>query len=115
MRFRHDFMPPCVGRCQEPGPDSPAGTWNRRLGQDDLLFGIEPNAWRREQGGRRAATRGKVPGAFLFVIANICLNAYPDTRSIPTDADDRVVDLAAEPFGLRAAPTRLRPVRALMP
>jgi len=29
--------------------DDPAGTWNRRFAQDDYLFGVEPNAWLREQ------------------------------------------------------------------
>ena len=32
-----------------PSFDDPAGTWNRRFGQDDYLFGVEPNAWLREQ------------------------------------------------------------------
>ncbi|MDO9093900.1 MAG: class I SAM-dependent methyltransferase [Rubrivivax sp.] len=29
--------------------DDPAGTWNRRFSQDGYLFGVEPNAWLREQ------------------------------------------------------------------
>jgi SAM-dependent methyltransferase len=29
----------------------PAGTWNRRFGTDDYLFGTEPNAWLREHAG----------------------------------------------------------------
>ena len=32
-----------------PSFDDPAGTWNRRFGQDGYLFGVEPNAWLREQ------------------------------------------------------------------
>jgi SAM-dependent methyltransferase len=31
--------------------DDPAGTWNRRFGVDDYLFGTEPNAWLREHAG----------------------------------------------------------------
>jgi 2-polyprenyl-3-methyl-5-hydroxy-6-metoxy-1,4-benzoquinol methylase len=32
-----------------PSPfDDPAGTWNRRFGADDYLFGTEPNTWLRE-------------------------------------------------------------------
>lgn len=30
----------------------PAGTWNRRFDQADYLFGVEPNAWLREQAHR---------------------------------------------------------------
>ncbi len=29
----------------------PAGTWNRRFGTDDYLFGTEPNTWLREHAG----------------------------------------------------------------
>lgn len=31
--------------------DDPAGTWNRRYGQDDYLFGTAPNGWLAEHAG----------------------------------------------------------------
>ena len=34
-----------------PAFDDPAGTWNRRYGHADFLFGTEPNAWLRDHAG----------------------------------------------------------------
>jgi 2-polyprenyl-3-methyl-5-hydroxy-6-metoxy-1,4-benzoquinol methylase len=33
------------------GFDDPAGTWNKRFGGDDYLFGTAPNEWLREHAG----------------------------------------------------------------